>query len=204
MKLDLDEFDRINLQRCESPQGFNHKLESWSLSDWMTATMGELGEAANIVKKLNRYRDGINGNTETEAILREKLGRELADAFIYLSLTAQAAGVKLSEVVPAVFDAKSEQIGYPVRLVEPHAEPTKPSGADYSKVIDGWHYWIRVVPHGCDGSHAGDWGVAVFTLPDSQTPGWWGLAGTSDIIVLSRVVEIGDHVPHPNDLKETT
>lgn len=42
MKFDLDEFDRINLQRCESPQGFNHKLESWNLSDWMTATMGEL------------------------------------------------------------------------------------------------------------------------------------------------------------------
>lgn len=119
MKFDLDEFDAVNLQRCESPQGFNHKIESWSLSDWMTATMGELGEAANIVKKLNRCRDGINGNTETEAMLREKLARELADVFIYLSLTAQAAGIKLSDVVPAVFDAKSEQIGYPVRLSKP-------------------------------------------------------------------------------------
>lgn len=119
MKFDLDEFDRVNLERCESPQGFNHPLHSWSLSDWMTATMGELGEAANIVKKLNRCRDGINGNTETEAMLRENLARELADVFIYLSLTAQAAGVKLSEIVPAVFDAKSEQIGYPVRIAKP-------------------------------------------------------------------------------------
>lgn len=121
MLFDLDQFDRVNLQRCESSQGFNHKLESWSLSDWMTATMGELGEAANIVKKLNRYRDGINGNTETEAALRQKLARELADVFIYLSLAAQAAGIRLSEVVPAVFDAKSEQIGYPVRLIS-HAQ----------------------------------------------------------------------------------
>jgi NTP pyrophosphatase (non-canonical NTP hydrolase) len=47
--------------------------------------------------------------------LREKLGRELADTFIYLSLLAQAAGLDLSEVVPEVFNAKSKQIGSPIR-----------------------------------------------------------------------------------------
>lgn len=114
--MDLQTFDRVNRERCESPNGFGHSLKDWSLSDWFTATLGELGEAANIAKKLNRVRDGITGNKETEADLRDKLARELADTFIYLSLLAQSVGVNLSEVVPQVFNAKSEQIGSPIRI----------------------------------------------------------------------------------------
>lgn len=114
--MDLNEFSRKNRERCESPSGFNHQLTDWSLSDWMTALLGELGEAANVAKKLNRVRDGIRGNKETEAQLREKLGRELADTFVYLDLTFQRLGLDLSEVVAAVFNAKSEQIGSPVRV----------------------------------------------------------------------------------------
>ena len=75
-----------NRLRCESKSGFNHALSSWSLSDWMTATAGELGEAANIIKKLNRYRDGIPGNSESEEELRSKLADELADVAIALDL----------------------------------------------------------------------------------------------------------------------
>lgn len=66
-----------NLSRCGRwhPRGLNE----WSLSDWFTATMGELGEAANIAKKLNRYRDGIAGNVLTEQELRAELADEIAD-----------------------------------------------------------------------------------------------------------------------------
>jgi len=109
----FEDFSKANRARCESPQGFNHRLGSWTLSDWMTATAGELGEAANVVKKLNRYRDGINGNTESEWTLREKLKREIADTFIYLDLMAQAAGISLGQAVAITFDEKSMQIGYP-------------------------------------------------------------------------------------------
>jgi NTP pyrophosphatase (non-canonical NTP hydrolase) len=112
----FSEFSKANRERCEAKNGFNHALHSWSLSDWMTAILGELGEAANIAKKLNRIRDGIPGNKETEAELREKFKRELADTFIYLDLAAQAAGFHLGDVVAEVFDRKSGQIGYPVRL----------------------------------------------------------------------------------------
>lgn len=73
--MDMKEFSRVNRERCESPDGFNHKLGSWSLSDWFTATLGELGEAANVAKKLNRVRDGIPGNKETEAELRSPSAR---------------------------------------------------------------------------------------------------------------------------------
>jgi NTP pyrophosphatase (non-canonical NTP hydrolase) len=113
--MDLNRFSIVNRQRCEAPDGFNHKLTDWSLSDWMTAIAGEAGEAANVVKKLNRVRDGIAGNSETEAELRAKLARELADVFIYLDLTFQRLGLDPSAVIAEVFNRKSEQIGSPLR-----------------------------------------------------------------------------------------
>lgn len=107
-------FSEANRIRCESPRGFNHRLNAWSRSDWMTAILGELGEAANVVKKLNRVRDGITGNKETPEQLREKLKAEVADTFIYLDLFAQSEGFDLMQVVIEVFNKKSAEIGYPV------------------------------------------------------------------------------------------
>lgn len=118
-KLTFHSFSETNCQRCESGRGFAHALESWSLSDWMTATLGELGEAANVVKKLNRVRDGVPGNKEGEGELRDKLRGEIADTFIYLDLMAQAAGFHLVDAVIETFDKKSREIGYPVRLRDP-------------------------------------------------------------------------------------
>lgn len=105
-------FSIRNRARCESPSGFNHALDSWSLSDWLTATAGELGEAANIIKKLNRVRDGIPGNKETPEQLRAALADELADVATYLDLLAQAAGFDLETIREAKFHRTSEKIGY--------------------------------------------------------------------------------------------
>lgn len=88
-KFDWAAFSARNLARCESPHGFNHPLKSWSFEDWLTAVLGELGEAANIKKKLNRVRDGIPGNEMSEDALRAAYADELADTFIYLDLTMQ-------------------------------------------------------------------------------------------------------------------
>ena len=110
--MDLRKFSNINLERCQSPQGFNLKLNSWSTSDWFTAILGELGEAANVAKKLNRVRDGIPGNDETPEELQQKLGKELADTFIYLDLLAQSCDIDLSDVIFKVFNEKSKKIGY--------------------------------------------------------------------------------------------
>lgn len=107
----FQKFSALNAARCRD--GFKHNLQDWSASDWMTATMGELGEAANVVKKLNRYRDGINGNKEAEDDLKKKLADELADTFIYLDLMCQALGIDLESAVTRTFDAKSREIGYP-------------------------------------------------------------------------------------------
>jgi NTP pyrophosphatase (non-canonical NTP hydrolase) len=112
----FSDFSKVNREWCESPCGFNHKLTDWSPSDWMTAIMGELGEAANVLKKLNRVRDGIRGNKETPAELEANLRRELADVFVYLDLFFQRMGTTLEDQVKDVFNAKSAQIGYPERL----------------------------------------------------------------------------------------
>ena len=114
--LSLGEFSRINRRRCESEYGFGHKLSDWSLSDWMTATTGELGEAANIAKKINRHRDGIRGNTQKLEDLQRALADELADTFIYLDLLAQSQGIDLGSAVIAKFNRKSEDMGCPVRI----------------------------------------------------------------------------------------
>lgn len=105
-------FSERNRHRCEAIGGFNHQLDSWSLSDWLTATAGELGEAANIIKKLNRVRDGIPGNSETPEQLRENLADEIADTAIYLDLLAQAAGFDLETIREKKFQKTNKKIGF--------------------------------------------------------------------------------------------
>lgn len=112
--LTFNRFSSINRLRCEHPSGFNHLLASWSLSDWITAAVGELGEAANITKKLNRVRDGIPGNSQTEAELREALRDEIADTFIYLDLLAQSQGFSLGDAVRDKFNRTSRKLGCPI------------------------------------------------------------------------------------------
>lgn len=118
-------FSERNRRRCEASDGFNHPLLSWSLSDWLTATAGELGEAANIIKKLNRVRDGIPGNRETELQLRQSLSLELADCMIYLDLLIQAAGYVPDTIRDAKFELTNRRIGY--------IEPPQPLASDKAK-----------------------------------------------------------------------
>jgi len=114
--MNFKDFSVFNRRRCEAPNGFNHKLSAWSLSDWMTACVGELGEAANIAKKLNRVRDGIPGNSETPGQLRHALADEIADTFIYLDLLAQSQSIDLEDAIISKFDRTSEKIGYNSKL----------------------------------------------------------------------------------------
>jgi NTP pyrophosphatase (non-canonical NTP hydrolase) len=109
--MNFADFSALNKLRCECPTGFNHSLNSWSLSDWMTALMGEVGEAANITKKLNRIRDGIPGNKETEEELKKGLKEEIADVFIYLDLVAQSQGLDLETIVCDKFNKTSDKLG---------------------------------------------------------------------------------------------
>lgn len=114
LRLTFERFSRINRERCESENGFNHKLGSWSTSDWFLAIVGEIGEAANIAKKLNRYRDGIPGNKMSKEELEAKLRQELGDVFVYLDLLAQSVGISIEDAAVEVFNAKSNELGCPI------------------------------------------------------------------------------------------
>ena len=109
-------FSALNRQRCESPNGFHHQLSSWSTSDWFTAVMGELGEAANVAKKLNRYRDRVPGNKVSKEELRSQLRKELGDVFVYLDLLAQSLGESIADAAVEVFNAKSDEIGCSIKI----------------------------------------------------------------------------------------
>jgi NTP pyrophosphatase (non-canonical NTP hydrolase) len=118
-------------------------LVSWSLSDWFTAMAGEVGELGevmtqagaylmalegftalaaksgtlgNVVKKLNRARDGLKGNKESELTLRQQLSSEAADILIYLELFCQVANIDLTEATRDKFNEVSERNGFPERL----------------------------------------------------------------------------------------
>lgn len=116
MAMTFGQFSEANRARCESPKGFNHPLSGWSTSDWMTAMVGEVGEAANVVKKLNRVRDGVPGNKISAADLQDQLRKELGDVFVYLDLMCQSLGFSVADAAVEVFNAKSADIGYPISL----------------------------------------------------------------------------------------
>lgn len=74
---------------------------------------GEVGEACNIIKKLDRERMGIRGSRATVAQLAE----ELADVVICADLIAMHEGIDLDAAVAAKFNATSEKVGLQTRLV---------------------------------------------------------------------------------------
>ena len=81
----------------------------WSLNDWMVAVTGELGESANVLKKVRRGDLSID-----EA--RPMLKQEFADVVIYLDIMAKQAGIDLGDAVMDTFNTKSIKVGSRVRL----------------------------------------------------------------------------------------
>jgi NTP pyrophosphatase (non-canonical NTP hydrolase) len=73
---------------------------------------GEVGEACNVIKKLERERLGIRGSRATV----EDLASELADAMICLDLVAMAAGIDLEAAVRKKFNETSEKNGLDTRF----------------------------------------------------------------------------------------
>src|ERR1700740_3068363 len=64
---------------------------------------GEIGEACNILKKLEREKLGLKGSRSTP----EKLAEELADGIICIDLTAMQFDIDLVKAVISKFNATS-------------------------------------------------------------------------------------------------
>lgn len=118
--LTFKEVSAVNLSRCNRWHAGG--IADWTPERWMTATTGELGEAANALKKLFRVEDSItNLNEPDRQILSreeaiEKIGEEIADTFLYLNLLALRLEINLADEVVRKFNATSERYGFPERL----------------------------------------------------------------------------------------
>jgi len=116
MPLDFETLRRANTMRL--PQFKNPKGEpahsepdgsDWALSAWCNAVCGELGEAANLIKKIER------GDFTLEEA-REALGKEFADINTYLDILAMRAGINLGDAIVAKFNEVSVRVGSTVRI----------------------------------------------------------------------------------------
>lgn len=73
---------------------------------------GEVGEALNVIKKIERERRGWRGSRAS----LDDLADELADVVICADLAAMAAGIDLEAAIVRKFNATSEKVGLPQRL----------------------------------------------------------------------------------------
>lgn len=108
----FDRLRRLNVERCESRQGFNHPLGTWSVLEWAGAAAGEAGETANVAKKILRLQTGILNKPDDPASMGEfmdLLAKEIGDTVIYLDLLAASQGLILQECVRQAFNTTSEE-----------------------------------------------------------------------------------------------
>jgi NTP pyrophosphatase (non-canonical NTP hydrolase) len=108
----LSDLRRANAQRQAEWDGDNRTN---TLAYRAMELGGEVGEALNVAKKLERERLGISGSRSS----LERLAAELADVMICCDLLALAAGIDLQRAVVDTFNKKSEEMSLRTRLEEP-------------------------------------------------------------------------------------
>lgn len=107
-RLTFDDLRTANTERIKSSK-YRICEEQWTPAHWMQATVGELGELANLLKKVDR------GDFPLEQAKTE-VAKELADVQTYLDILALKLGVDLGQATIDKFNEVSERIGSPVRL----------------------------------------------------------------------------------------
>lgn len=117
--LSFDDIRKANVVR--NPIAFP-QCNNWTPADWCTALMGEVGEFANIIKKIRR-----DGSTPE---LRAALTKEAADIFGYLDLACAQQNIDLGEAVVSKFNEVSERRNVILTLQPIHSL----RGAEYKLV----------------------------------------------------------------------
>lgn len=103
-------------------QEWNTGSERVSMTFRATELAGEVGEACNVIKKLERERIGLVGSRDT----KEHLAEELADIVICTDLVAMDADIDLDAAIAAKFNATSEKNGLATRLSKPMPVTARP------------------------------------------------------------------------------
>ena len=83
----------------------------WSPAEWLQAVVGELGEYANLRKKVER---GDLSIKEAHTMLAD----ELADTVIYLDILAAQLGIDLGKAIMSKWNRTSERVGAPLYIDE--------------------------------------------------------------------------------------
>lgn len=109
--LGIRELQRVSVERCTSPDGFNHVIHEWSPLEWAGAMAGEAGEAANIAKKMRR-----GDYTGREAAGIAALADEIADVVCYAVLLAARVDVDLASAIRKKFNKSSDKLDSKYRL----------------------------------------------------------------------------------------
>lgn len=120
MSLTLKQLSEVNLKRAQ--RWHSGSLDTWSIQDWLLALCGEVGEAANIGKKLRRLESKYESKNDAgrqidsyqQAI--DELGNELADSLAYLDLCATRCGINLEQVFIKKFNEISNKYGFEEKL----------------------------------------------------------------------------------------
>lgn len=108
----------------------------WTPSDKIVSIVGELGECANIIKKVRR------GDFELEdrpaefkgCTVREAIAKELADTVTYIDHLAAKYDIDLGQAVFEKFNEISRRVGSPIMMVGPSAID---DNCSVVQVIDG-------------------------------------------------------------------
>ncbi len=118
--LSFDELARTNKERCEAAF---HRVDEWKPWEWSNAMAGEVGEACNLTKKMNRIWPANQfiqnwNKPEDQRIeeLAERVAEEVADTVIYADLLLTSMGRSLGEEVQRKFNSKSDEIGSQIKL----------------------------------------------------------------------------------------
>jgi NTP pyrophosphatase (non-canonical NTP hydrolase) len=111
----MKEFEFLNLREANHNRQIEWDADNQiSLSYRGNELAGEVGEACNIIKKLERERLGIRGSRSS----KEELSEELADVIICADLIAMHEGIDLDEAVRKKFNKTSEKYGLKTRILQ--------------------------------------------------------------------------------------
>ena len=99
---------------------------------------GEVGEACNIIKKLERERHGWAGSRASV----DQLAQELADVIICADLVAQQTGIDLWAAIISKFNATTQARGLRT-LIDPAHSSTAPvlAGAQIKHMVSRFLQW---------------------------------------------------------------
>jgi len=118
--MDIGILQETNARRAD--RWHDGDLHQWNALEWAGAMCGEAGEAANAAKKLRRLEQSIKSinlgerNLRTEHDAKLAVAKECADTILYALCLISAVGIDAECIIREVFNAKSEEYGFPERV----------------------------------------------------------------------------------------